>query len=206
MISGQQQLQNKSECHSNRRLLRSRVRIIQRALNRLRQRRKQDSKQSCASRKSSTRHGKFRSNKKERSLSASEKRKRLSKRRFDNSKCSVNSRKLKKRRKKLLLQQLNVRLHPRFPRDRKFLLSTTLQLRVWIRVRDIATSRAPKVLLAISIHHRNKESRQRQASSRILELIQWLLMERDCREMTHSNKLNSNSKLTTGPSHRFNLK
>ena len=84
--------------------------------------------------KSSTNSAKSLRRKSEKNRIASEKKKRPSKRKFDNFKCFVSNRKPKRLPRKLRLQQLNV--NNKFNKilvfsslkDQKYLLSTTLLL------------------------------------------------------------------------------
>ena len=81
--------------------------------------------------RSSTNSDKYKSSKSEIRLIASEKRKRQSRRKFDNFKCFESNRKHKKPLRRLLLQQLSVSQLPHLKvafnsrKDQKYLRSTT---------------------------------------------------------------------------------
>ena len=101
-------LQNKSECHTSLRSARSPVLAWTNHKSSSKRRKKNAFRLNCKNLRSSTNRDRFWNSKSERRLSASEKRKKLSKRKFDNFKCYVSSRKLKMRRRRLLLRRRSV--------------------------------------------------------------------------------------------------
>lgn len=137
-------LQNKSECPTSLRSAHSPVPGWTNPKSSSMRKKKNASRLNCRNRRSSTNRDRFWNSKSERRLSASEKRKKPSKRKFDNFKCYVSSRKLKMRRRRLLLRRRSVNhlllrtLASNHRKAQRCLPSTTLRQR-WERAKDTVT-------------------------------------------------------------------